>query len=102
MTEWLAFGCLAVGLLFVAVGTVGFVRFADVYLRLQASSKALTFGFGFLILGAGLASGDGVTLAKAAVAALFQFLTAPIAAHMIARTALSRGVRPAKLEPPRR
>jgi multicomponent Na+:H+ antiporter subunit G len=100
MIEWLAFICLCFGVSFAVVGSIGFFRFPDVYLRLQASSKSLTFGFGFIVLGAGLASGDWVLFGKSLLAAIFQLITAPIAAHVIARSALSSKIRPTKLEPP--
>lgn len=92
--EWLALGLMALGLAFVVLGAIGILRFRDVYLRLQAASKSLTFGFGFLIMGAGLLTGDPATILKAATAVLFQFLTAPLAAMILARAALKRGIDP--------
>ena len=96
MTETIGAVSLVVGVFFVFAGSVGVFRFEDVYLRLQASSKSITFGFGFLMLGAGLLVGHGEALAKALLAILFQFLTAPVAAQTIARAALIRGHRPLK------
>ena len=68
------------------------------YLRLQASSKSLTFGLGFFLLGTGILSGDAMALAKCTLAVVFLFLTAPIAAHMIARSAMRCGIDPTKVE----
>lgn len=99
MIDALAIVLLGLGLLFLVIGTIGVFRFEDVFLRLQVASKSLTFGFGFLLLGAGLASHDGMAFVSACLAVLFQFVTAPISAQMIARAALRRGQRPAKLPP---
>jgi multicomponent Na+:H+ antiporter subunit G len=85
------------GLFFTFVGSLGVLRFEDVYLRLQASSKTLTFGFGFIVMGAGIAAGDIDSLVKAVIAVAFQVVTAPLAAQVIARAALSRGIKPQKM-----
>ena len=93
-TEWIAVALMAIGSLFLVFGSVGILKFQDVFLRLQAASKSLTFGFGFLIIGVALLTGDSGAILKAVTAVIFQFLTAPIAAMMIARAALHRGVDP--------
>lgn len=97
MIELAAEGMIGIGLFFLLVGSLGILRFEDVYLRLQASSKSITFGMGFLLLGTGALTGEPLLLAKAAVAVAFLFLTSPIAAHMIARSALRSGHEPVKL-----
>ncbi len=97
MIDMAAYLFLSIGLMFLFVGSLGVLRFEDVYLRLQASSKALTFGLGFFLPGAALLTGDPETVAKALLAVSFQFLTAPIAAHMMARSALRRGIVPTKV-----
>lgn len=91
---------LLLGTFFVVLGSFGIFWFRDVYLRLQASSKSLTFGFGFFILGAGVLSGDLVMFSKAVLAVTFQFLTAPIAAQVIARAAMRNGIEPAERQNP--
>ncbi|MCB2154862.1 monovalent cation/H(+) antiporter subunit G [bacterium] len=94
MSDLVGIGMMAFGTIFVFVGSVGVVRFQDVYLRLQAASKALTFGFCFLVLGAALNLDSTTAVMKALVAVSFQFMTAPLAAQMIARSALRRGHHP--------
>ena len=42
--------CLAIGLLFNALGIIGILRFPDVYTRLHADTKATTFGSIFTTL----------------------------------------------------
>ncbi len=85
---------MSLGLFFVLVAAIGVVKFRDVYTRLHAASKGATFGFCFIIFGAALLSGDPGDMAKAILAIIFQFLTAPLTGHMIARVAMRRGIRP--------
>ena len=89
---------IAIGTFFVFVGSLGVARFEDVYLRLQASSKSLTFGLVFFLPGIALMIQDVDVLGKAILAIAFQFLTAPIAANVIARAAIRRGQRPMKTD----
>lgn len=98
MTDVIGIFCLCAGVFFVFTGSLGVARFQDVYLRLQASSKSITFGLGFLMLGVALVVCQGEIAAKAALAILFQFLTAPIAAQTLARAALVRGQKPLKMD----
>lgn len=96
MIEIVASIFLWIGTAFIVVATIGVLRFQDVYLRLQSSSKALTFGLGNLLLGAALLDGSMDVLAKAGLIIIFQFVTSPIAAQLIARASVRMGVRPKK------
>ncbi len=84
------------GLFFIATAAVGVYRFKDLYTRLHATSKGVTFGFAALVVGVAFLLGDQGDIAKALLAVSFQFLTAPVAAHMIGRAALRKGVRPVR------
>ena len=97
MIETVGFLFLCIGLFFVFTGSLGVTRFEDVYLRLQASSKSITFGLCFLLGGAAILFNQGEVTAKAVLAILFQFLTAPIAAQTIAQVALLKGHKPEKM-----
>jgi multicomponent Na+:H+ antiporter subunit G len=83
---------VAVGAVFLTVGTVGLLRLPTVYNRMHATSKATTLGAASVAL-AGVArfgpGGEGLT---ALVTVLFLFLTAPTGAHMISRAAQRMGV----------
>ncbi|MBI1291063.1 Na+/H+ antiporter subunit G [bacterium] len=91
-------GMMFLGLFFVLTGALGVVRFKDIYLRMHAASKAGTLGFALFIMGAALLSNynepNPQVIVKAVLAIIFQFLTAPVAAHMVARVALQKGVKP--------
>lgn len=84
---------IAVGILFDIFGCVGLVRFPDVYNRLQASTKCVTLGTIMLLAGVALISGNGPISAKAVICAVFILITAPTAAHAIAKGSYASGVK---------
>jgi len=68
------------------------VRFPDVYNRLQASTKCVTLGTVLLLIGVAVHSGVGPVAAKALICAVFILITAPTAAHAIAKGSYAAGV----------
>jgi multicomponent Na+:H+ antiporter subunit G len=54
MIEWLSTVLLVVGAFFFFTGTVGLLRFPDVYSRLHALAKADNLGLGCVLLGLAL------------------------------------------------
>ena len=54
MIEWLSMALLIVGAFFFFAGTVGLLRFPDVYSRLHALGKADNLGIGCVLLGLAL------------------------------------------------
>jgi multicomponent Na+:H+ antiporter subunit G len=75
------------------LAAVALVRFPDLYARMQASTKASTLGIVCLALAAALHFGNLAVSARAAAIVIFVFLTAPVAAHVMARAAHIVGVR---------
>lgn len=51
LVSWLSGLSFLVGGFFFIAGTLGLLRFPDVYSRLHAVTKADTLGFGFIVLG---------------------------------------------------
>lgn len=96
MVNALCIGFMFIGLFFMLTAALGVLRFPDVYCRIHAASKAATFGFGFMVLGMAFLIGTQTDIMKAMVAVTFQFLTAPIGGHLLARVALARGIKPAR------
>lgn len=84
---------IVVGALFSLVAAIGLVRFPDVYTRMHAASKAGTVGSGLLLLAVGIHSGDLATFGRACAGIVFFILTAPVAAHLLARAAHKAGYR---------
>lgn len=78
---------LFVGSLFILVASVGLLRMPDLFMRLSATTKAATLGIALVLFAAALYFGrTGVTV-LVIVIIIFLILTAPVAAHMIARAA---------------
>ncbi len=84
---------LLAGALFAFVAALGILRFPDLYTRMHAASKAGTVGSGLLLLAAGVESGDVAVFVRALAGFVFFILTAPVAAHLLARAAHITGYR---------
>lgn len=92
MSERISAVLLVVGALFMLVAGLGVLRLPDLFMRLQAATKASTLGVGCLLLGLAVHFQElGVTTRAVLVIAFF-FLTAPVGAHMIARAGYAMGV----------
>ena len=63
----------------------------DLLARMQASSKAGTLGTILILAGVALAHGEAGIAVRAILVIVFLFLTAPVAAHVIARAAQRSG-----------
>jgi multicomponent K+:H+ antiporter subunit G len=89
--ELLMVALLAVGCVFVLVGSFGLVKLSDFFKRLHGPTKATTLGVGCILIasiGHHAALGDGLGMRELLIA-LFLFITAPISAHLMAKAALS-------------
>ena len=83
---------LVAGGLFALVGAIGLVRLRTLMTRLHAPTKASTLGVGGTLLASMLYfgwTGQRLVLHELLIT-VFVFLTAPIAAHLLARAALER------------
>lgn len=89
----LAAGLLILGTGFCLLAALGIFRMPDLYMRMQAATKAGTLGVGCCALALMAHYGFGVVAAEAGLIVLFLFLTAPIASHLIARAAYFVGVK---------
>ena len=92
MIDVIGYILITIGILFDIFGCIGLVRFPDVYNRLQASTKCVTLGTIFLLVGVAIASGSGAMGAKAIICAVFILVTSPTAAHAIAKGSYASGV----------
>ena len=70
---------------FCLLAAIGVLRMPDVFTRMQASTKASTFGLGCLLLGAALQMADFASFIRLASIGAFLLLTTPVAGHVIAR-----------------
>jgi multicomponent Na+:H+ antiporter subunit G len=83
---------LLIGASFMLIAAIGVVRMPDLFTRMYSSSKSTTLGVGCLMLGAAVHFADLAVTMRALAVVLFLFVTAPVAAHMIARAAYFSGV----------
>jgi multicomponent Na+:H+ antiporter subunit G len=83
---------VVVGVFFLAVGTIGLIRFPNVYNRMHATSKPTTLGTAAVFLAGFVHFGPGGAGLTSLVGILFLFLTVPTGAHMISRAAQKTGV----------
>lgn len=92
MKGWVVDVLLLLGSALSFLAALGLVRLPDLYTRMQAATKAGTLGI--ILLAAAVAAHfatTGVT-ARVLLIIFFVFLTAPVAAHVIARAAYATGV----------
>lgn len=73
------------------VATVGLHRFPDVFARMHSATKSATLGLLLILVATAFALGDAASTAKIVLVAVLQFVTAPVAAHMIGRAAYASG-----------
>ena len=82
-----AYVIMGVGVGFVLIGSLGMVRFRDIYSRLQASGVSDNAGLGLILIGLILHSGwqrHDITLL---LLLLLMLITNPIVTHSVARSA---------------
>ncbi|HEX2018612.1 MAG TPA: monovalent cation/H(+) antiporter subunit G [Aurantimonas sp.] len=79
------------GSAFAAIAALGILRLPDVYTRMHSASKAGAVGAGMLLLALALTSDSTPAALRALAAVVFILLTAPLAAHLLAKAAYSVG-----------
>lgn len=85
---------LLIGAAFFLAGTVGLLRFPDVYARLHALAKVDNLGLGFVVLGLVLRANDLITGLKLILVWLLALSASAVVSFLIARRAFRRGVQP--------
>ena len=86
---------VSIGLAFELIGCIGLIRMPNVYNRLQAATKCVTIGTCFILTGLcvfAAADSNISLLLKTFACIIFILLTAPTAAHAIARAAHKSGI----------
>ena len=87
VATWLAGLLIIVGSVFTLAAAVGLIRLPDVYSRMHAASKAGTVGSGLMMIALAIVADDLATATRAIAGVIFFVLTAPVAAHLLARAA---------------
>lgn len=86
---------LAGGVFFLA-GTLGLLRFPDIYTRLHALTKADNVGLGLVVAGLALQTESLAAAGKLLLIWLLVLLAGASVAYLVARTARQREIRPWK------
>lgn len=84
----------AAGVAFFVAGTIGLLRFPDVYTRLHALTKADNIGVGLLALAAVLRSPTLETFVKAFLIWIFVMLSGSVAGYQISHQAARHDIKP--------
>lgn len=93
LTEIITIILIIVGAVFFLAGTVGLLRFPDVYTRLHALTKADNIGLGLLVLGLSLQAETWTDVGKLILIWLLVLLAAASVSNLIANAALKNGVK---------
>jgi multicomponent Na+:H+ antiporter subunit G len=93
-TDWLSAGLVSAGTVFFVAGTIGLLRFPDVYSRLHALGKADNLGLGLLVIGLAIGADRLLDVVHLLLIWLLVLVSSATTSHLIARNALKRGVSP--------
>lgn len=96
MTNILTSLLLITGAVFFLAGTVGLLRFPDVYTRLHALTKADNVGLGLMVAGLALQAESLAVAGKLLLIWLLVILASASVAHLVANAAHKKGIKPWK------
>lgn len=100
MIEWLSMALLVAGAFFFFAGTVGLLRFPDVYSRLHALAKADNLGLGCVLLGLALQADNLAAALKLLLIWPLVMAASAGVGFAIARRANALGIAPWRKEEP--
>lgn len=87
-----------VGILFFIIGTIGLLRFPDVYCRIHATTKCDTLGAGAILISLAIYEHQFFISLKLFIICILIFVYSPTIAHILSRAAIRTGVIPWKKE----
>ncbi len=91
-SDYLSAALLIAGGVFFLAGTLGLLRFPDVYTRLHALTKADNVGLGLVVAGLAVQAESWAAAGKLLLIWLLVLLAGASVAHLVARGALQRGI----------
>jgi multicomponent Na+:H+ antiporter subunit G len=92
-SEYLSAALLIIGGSFFLAGTLGLLRFPDVYTRLHALTKADNVGLGLIVTGLALQAASWTIAIKLVFIWLLVLLAGASVAHLVASSALRKEIR---------
>lgn len=93
MTDLLIMILSTLGAIFILISSIGIFRLPDFYTRLSITIKAATLGIGCILGAAAIHFSEFSITTKVFAIVFFLFITSPVAAFLIARTAYMTGVK---------
>ncbi len=94
LVNWISAVLITLGLVFFIAGTLGLLRFPDLFTRLHALTKADNLGLGFIVAGLAVYSGSWAASLKLVLIWLLVMVSSAVASHLIAQAALRKGLKP--------
>ncbi len=92
LSDYVSSVLLIAGALFFLAGTLGLLRFPDVYTRLHALTKADNVGLGLMVAGLAVQAESWAAAGKLMLIWLLVLLAGASVAYLVARGALQRGI----------
>jgi multicomponent Na+:H+ antiporter subunit G len=89
MTDIIISLLLIAGAFFILVAAIGLIRLPDLFTRIHGATKATSFGLLLILAGLAIFFASWTIIIKAFLLVVFIYLTAPLAASVIAKTATS-------------
>jgi multicomponent Na+:H+ antiporter subunit G len=96
LTDIISILLLLGGAIFFTAGTLGLLRFPDVYTRLHALTKADNLGLGLVVAGLSIQAESWTIIVKLLLIWFLVLLAGSSVAHLIAQRAIVRGIQPWK------
>jgi len=93
MTDLLIMILSTLGAIFILIASIGIFRMPDFYTRLSITIKAATLGIGCILGAAAIHFSEFSITTKVFAIVFFLFITSPVAAFLIARTAYMTGIK---------
>ena len=90
MTVYFVSILLLLGSAFILIAAIGLVKFNNLYSRMHATTKATSFGTLLLLIAVSLFFDTPAIYIKSLLVIIFIYLTAPLAAHSIAKSFIAK------------
>lgn len=81
--DWISAVLVAVGVVTMILAAVGLTRMPDIYMRIQASTKASTLGIAAIFTAVAIQFGGMAGIARSMALVAFVVLTVPVAGHAL-------------------
>lgn len=91
LADWISSILFLLGCTLSLVAAIGVLRFPDLLSRMHAATKPQVLGLVLTMLGLAISLGSNQLTWKLLLVVAFQFMTAPVAAHIVGRSGYRTG-----------